>query len=271
MNRVIPIRSLFAQAGDEQTVGVDHYLRVARLHRENEGVVIQVARDAGEFERAFHHPERRVAVAVHDAVGERTVVSADAHRDAALFRELDQRRETFANALELGGVLRVGVFEDLEFFRVGVVAGIDPHFLDPLRRFHRGLGFEMDVGDDRRLAAAFAQSAHDVLQIGRVFHRRRGDAHDLATDVSEFDRLRDGRFGIHRVASDHRLDTDRIRPTDADAADYHFARCATRVAEWIGAIVHRSYGAGVGCVSLGGRFGSAFSRPNQSPISKKLT
>ena len=88
MNRIIPIRTFFLQARDEQAIGVDHHLRVARLHREDEGVVIQVARDPGELERAFHHPERRIAVAVHDPVGKRAVIRADAHRDAALRQSL---------------------------------------------------------------------------------------------------------------------------------------------------------------------------------------
>ena len=66
--------------------------------------------------------------------------------------------------------------------------------------------------------------ADDVLQIGRVFHRRRGDAHDLATDLGQLDRLGDRRFGVHRVAGDHRLDANRIRSADADLADHHLAR-----------------------------------------------
>ena len=56
---------------------------------------------------------------------------------------------------------------NLEFFRVGVIAGIDADLLDPFRRFHRGFGFEMNVGHNRHMAAALAQSAHDVLQIRR--------------------------------------------------------------------------------------------------------
>ena len=82
VDRIIPIRAGLIKPRDEQPVGVDHHLRVARLHRENEIVVIELAGDAGELERALDHAERRVAVAVHDAVGERAVVGADAHGDS---------------------------------------------------------------------------------------------------------------------------------------------------------------------------------------------
>ena len=111
----------------------------------------------------------------------RAVIRPDAHRDAALLAKFDQRRKPLANPRQLGCVLLIGVFADHELLRVGVIAGIDPHLVDPFGRFHRGLGFEMDIRDDRHIAAALAQTFDDVLQVARVFHRRRGDAHDLAT------------------------------------------------------------------------------------------
>ena len=52
---------------------------------------------------------------------------------------------------------------NFELLRVGVVAGIDAHLLHPFRRFHRGLGLEMNVGDDRHVAAARAQASGDML------------------------------------------------------------------------------------------------------------
>ena len=133
-------------------------------------------------------------------------------------QQFHQRREFFLDALQLGGVLLVGVFLDGEFFGVGVVAGIDADHLDPFGRFHRGVGLEMDVGDNRHVAAARAQFGDDVLQVRRVLHRRRGDAHDLAADGDEFERLLHGHGGVHRVAGEHRLLHDRMVAADDDAA-----------------------------------------------------
>ena len=76
-----------------------------------------------------------------------------------------QRGEALVEALPARGVLRVGVFADGEFLFVGVVAGIDAHLLDPLDRLHRGLGQEMDVGDERHIAATIAQSPEDMLEM----------------------------------------------------------------------------------------------------------
>jgi hypothetical protein len=82
---IIPIRSFFVQTRHQQSISVDHYLRVARLHRKNEGVIIEITRDTGKFKRAFHHAERGIAITIHDSVAQRAVIRADPHRDAALF------------------------------------------------------------------------------------------------------------------------------------------------------------------------------------------
>ena len=122
MNRIIPIRAFLAQPRDEQSVRVDHDLRVARFHRKDESVIIEIARDAGELERALDHAERRVAVAIHDAIAERAVVRADAHGDPALLAQPNEWRKSLPDSLQLGRILFVGVFDDLELLRVGVIA-----------------------------------------------------------------------------------------------------------------------------------------------------
>ncbi len=69
---------------------------------------------------------------------------------------------------------------------------------------------------------------------------------------------RDGRFRVHRVARDHRLDPNRIRAADADAAHHHLAGGAALVAIRIFAVVH--------CLPLGGLQGegAAFSAGGDS-------
>ena len=203
-------------------------------------MIIEVARDPRELERALHHAERRVAVAIHDAVRKRPVICANAHGDSARLAQLDKRRKPLADPIQLRRVLFVGVFADLEFFRVGVVARIDAHFLHPFCRFHRCVGLEMDVGDDRHIAAALAQTFDDVLEIARILHRRRGDADDLAAGVRQLHRLLDRRLGVHRVAGDHRLDANRIVSADADVSNLHLARGAAMVLKRITAIAHEN-------------------------------
>ena len=73
-------------------------------------------------------------------------------------------------------------------------------------------------------------------KVGRVLHRRRGDAHDLATDLGQLERLRNRRLRVHRVAGDHRLDANRVVAADAHPADHHFARQTALIVEKVVAI-----------------------------------
>ena len=96
----------------------------------------------------------------------------------------------------------------------------------------------MDVGDDRHIAPALAQTFDDVLKVARIFDSRRGDPDDFTTGVRQFNRLLDRRLSVHRVAGNHRLDSDRVITTDADVAYLHLTRLPTVIMEWINAIVH---------------------------------
>jgi hypothetical protein len=65
------------------------------------------------------------------------------------------------------------------------------------------LGLEMDVSDDRDVAAALAQTFDDVLEIARILHRRRGDPDNFTASLCQLDRLLDRRLGVHRVTGNH--------------------------------------------------------------------
>ena len=105
----------------------------------------------GKLKRTLHHPQWRVAVAVHDAVAERAVVGADTQCAVACFRLLDERRKFLFDAVEFRGIFVVGVFADVEFFGVGVVAGIHANHLAPFHRFKSGVRLEVNVGDHRHI------------------------------------------------------------------------------------------------------------------------
>ena len=163
MDRIIPVRAELVQAGDEQSIAFNGDLWVAGLHRKNETVVVVFARDAGELERALDHAERRITVTVHDPIAQRTMIGADAHRAIEFLAKLDQRREAFLDAREFRRVLVVRVLFDEEFLGIGVVARIHADLLNPLGRFYRGFGFEMNVRYNRNVAFPPAQLRDDVL------------------------------------------------------------------------------------------------------------
>ena len=205
MDRIIPIWSFGRQARGKKAVSGNHDLRIRGLHGKDEVMVILLPREPGKLQRTFHHAERRIAVAVHDPVAQRTVIRADAHGDAARPAQFDQGRELFPDTPDLGRILLVAVFAHREFFRVGIVARVDPHLVHPLGGLERRVGLEMNVGHQRHIATRLGQTLADRRQIPRILHRRRRDPHDLATRLGQRPRLRHARRGVHRVAGDHRL------------------------------------------------------------------
>ena len=236
MDRVVPVWPLFIEPRHQQAVGGDHDLRIGGLHGEDHRVETKITGDPGEFQGALHHAERRVAEAVHDPVAERAVVGPDAHRHAALLAELHERGESLPNPLQLGRILGVAVVADVEFLGIGEVPGIDPHLLHPFDSLKRGLRLEVDVGDQGDMATESEQLPADVLQVGRILHRRGRDPDHLATRFDEPQGLRDTGRGVHRVAGDHRLDPDRVRSAESHSPDHHLAGGAAAVGEQVGRI-----------------------------------
>ena len=138
-------------SGHKQTVRLHHHLRVGGLHRHHDVVVTFVHANPQEFQGAFHHPQGRVSVPTHDAVGQGPVVGADAHGPSKALALLDQGREFLPDANELFRVRFVGVLEVLKPLFVGIVAGIHADFLHVVGRDFCGVGREVDVRHQRRL------------------------------------------------------------------------------------------------------------------------
>ena len=214
-----PSRRARLEARREQAIGLDRHLRVARLHAEDDIAKALVFANVEELERALDHAERGVAEAVHDAVGERAVVGADAQRAAELLAAPHQRPEARGGVLHLFAPIGVAVFADGKLLLVGEVARIDAHLLDVLGGDQRGVGREMDVGDERHGDPAPPQLAADLREVLGLLEGGRGDARDLAAGLHHALDLRDGRERIERVGRRHRLQAQRIRAADADVAD----------------------------------------------------
>ena len=229
MDWVVPVRALRFQTRHQQPVRDDHDLGVGGLHREDHPVKIEVPGNPGKLQRALHHPERRVSEAVHDPVAQGAVVGTDPQRDTALLAEIDQRREALPDPVEFRRIFGIAVVADIELLGVCEVSGVDPHLLDPLRRLQRRLRFEMDVGDQWNMASRGIECGADVLETRGILHRRRGDPHHLASGLDQTKHLADTGFSLHGVAGDHRLDADRVRPSESQRTDHHLPRRTTTV------------------------------------------
>jgi hypothetical protein len=94
----------------------------------------------------------------------------------------------------------------------------------------------MDVGDDRYATTPSAEFRNYILKVRRVFDGRGGDSDDLATDRHELEGLFDRFGGVHRIASEHRLNDHGMVAADNDTAvgwitDNYFPSTPTPIKE----------------------------------------
>jgi hypothetical protein len=247
VQRVVPIGTFQFEARGEQSITLDHHLRIGGLHREDEVVEVVLAANARELEGALDHAQRRISVPVHDAVAQGSVIGADSQGAAESLGLQDQRSEAGFDAGQFLGVGFVGVVLDRELLAVGVVARINADFFHPLDRFHGGFRLEMDIGHDGDMAAHLMQFTDDVFEVRRVLHGGGRDADNLATHGHELECLSDALGRVHRVAGEHRLlDHGVVSPEHHTAetrvahGDFTGGSAAETPRRW--AILHESLG-----------------------------
>ena len=103
------------------------------------------------------------------------------------------------------------------------VARIDPDL------FHDG-GYgdgrfrgEMDVGDQRNVAARLTHPGFDLPYMRDILQAGNRDAHQLRTGLRQPQRLRHGGIDIVRMGIAHRLDDDRVASSDEDVTYLDYA------------------------------------------------
>ena len=163
---------------DEEACAVHHHLDVAGLHREDEVMVVLRLAYLRELQRALRHALGGVAVAAHDALGERAVVGADAHGGVVALADVNERGHTLPYPLQLVVVFLLGELQ-LAGIPIRVVAGVDAHLLHQRGGHLGGLGVEVDVGDEGHLAAATEEFLLDAAEVLGGLHVGRRDAHQL--------------------------------------------------------------------------------------------
>ena len=130
----------------------------------------------------------------------------------------------------------ITVFADFKLLLVRIVAWINPDFFHPFCGFERGIGFKMNVGDERDLASRSAHAVCDVLEIRGVGRGLGRDAHHFTTGVGEGEHLGDAGVGVAGVGGDHGLHADGMVAAHGQMADAHFAGEAAGIVEQIRAI-----------------------------------
>ena len=202
------VHALLVHALHEQPVRLHHHDGVGGLHGQHDLVVVVLAEDAQKLQCGLHHALRRIAVAVHHAVGKRTVVGADTQSASMFFEVRNQRQQRCFDALQFLGVLCVGVLPHLKLLAVGVVSGVDAHLLDELTGGDRERRAEMDVGHKRTRDAALLHSPPDGRKRLHRFLVGHGEPDDLAVGPVQALDLLHTRYDLRGVGGEHGLNAD---------------------------------------------------------------
>ena len=167
--------------------------------------------DAKKLHATLYDAFRSIAITVADAVGERTMVYADADSSMVLLADIEERNESFLNLLEFVGIFLVGIFLlDKLAGRIHVVAWVDTHLFAIECSHISHIRIEVDVSHERSGETIGTDSRIDILHVFSLAGALGGKAHQFATSLDDFLCLTYTSLGIIGIGSGHRLDADRI-------------------------------------------------------------
>ena len=229
MNGIIPVRPQGIHAFHQQAVGGHHHLHVGSLHGKHQGMVIQVPGNLSKLNRALHHPLRRIAKAVQNAVGQGAVVGPDAHRAAMLPAKQHQGRKLLPQAVQFLTVFGVRILPHFKLLLVDEIARINAYLLHPLGGLHGGVRLEMNISYQRHMATRRAQFTGNILQIGRIRLGLGGQADNLAPRRGQFQSLLHAGIRIPRIGRQHGLDPDGIGAAHPHIPHHDFTGHAARI------------------------------------------
>ena len=224
---------LGVHGADEATDGLDHDGDVGCLDGDDHVVEAVSPAHAQKLHGALHHAGGGVAVAAHDAVGERAVVDADADGGGVGGAELEEGAQGIVDALQLAGVFFVGVFELFEGAAgVDEVAGVDAYFLHLRGGFESGARVEVDVGHERRREAFGAEAAAYLAEVGGFAHALGGVAEIFCAGFNDAATLTDAGFGVGGWHRGHGLDPDGVAAAERRRPYGHFVSGPAFVIEY---------------------------------------
>ena len=207
MNRVG--HRLLAHCRHQQSVGIDHHARIARLHRNDHLIEPFGSADAQKLHCRHDHTLGRIAPLVKNTLGKRAVIDANAQSNTSRAALLDQSLQTA--------------------IRRAVITRIDTHLIDRLGSDLRHLRDEVNIGHNGGRKALRAQLSHDISQILALARTLCREADNRSTRAIDTLDLRHACGGIVGVGVGHRLHGNGCAIAYLDIADTHAITHATSI------------------------------------------
>ena len=152
------VHTLLVHRLNEQSHGGHHHNGVRGLDGDHHIVELFTSADTQKLHTTLHDTRRRVAIARHDTVGQRTVVHTDTHSGMMLLADIQEGYQLMLDLLQLGSIFLIGIFQMLEGTTgIDVVTRIDTHLLTVHGRYVGGMGREVHIGHQGGLIAVSLQ------------------------------------------------------------------------------------------------------------------
>ena len=208
----------------EQADALDHDDGVRSLNADHHITELLAFGNAQELHARLHNAFGRIAIARHDAVGERTMVHTDADGSAVFATDIKETAEAFVQTGKFLTVLLVGIFQSLELAgRVHIVAGIDAYLLHDCSGNVGHIRVEVNVGTERNVSiATFREPRLDVAQVLCLASALGSKANQLSACLNDADGLRYATFGVERGACCHTLHRNTVLTTNTQFSYLYF-------------------------------------------------
>ena len=131
------------------------------------------------------------------------MVGANPHGCAVFFADFDQWRESVADAVQFFSVLCIGVFDELKFFFVGIIAGVHAHFFHNSSGNFSGIGGVVNIGYQWGVVARCPEFFLDVFEVAGFVLAGCGYAHVFTSCADHADGLGNRAIGIHGIGCGH--------------------------------------------------------------------
>ena len=149
------------------------------------------------------------------------MIDPDTDRRAVRSAVVEEVAKLTLQLLQLVCILGIGVLHPLEDARrIVEVAGIDPHLLHMLGSLVGGLGIEVHIGNQRDQALGLPEPVVYQTYRPRLPHALCREANQFSSRLGDPLRLRYARLDVVGIHIGHRLDHDRVPPSDDEVVAY---------------------------------------------------
>ena len=209
-----------------------HHRGIAGLYRYHHIVELLITAYAKELHTRLDHSRRRITVAAHYAVAERTMIDSYTYRTALSPADVKKSHKTLAKTFQFIGIFGISVFQLFECPRgVYIISRVHTYFVGIHRSSIGYSRIEMHICHKGYIASALLELCLDIAHVDRLAVTLCCKAHYLAALCHDAQYLLHTAIGVHGACICHGLDADRIGATDSHTTHINLNRCATRIVE----------------------------------------